>query len=79
MQSYSPEYFVSVELCRLGPKTLCQVQVTGSGHYLPPYAGNLDILNCAALEVIKKIMNAPLVYDVTLRDGSHANKHSFYS
>ena len=55
VRSYSPGYFTSVDLRRLGDKTICQVQVTGSGHYLPAYAGNLDIINCAALEVIKKL------------------------
>lgn len=52
---YSPGYHTSIDLRRLGAKTICQVQVTGSGHYLPAYAGNLDIINCAALEVIKKL------------------------
>ena len=55
VKAYAPGYFVSVDLTRLGPKTFCQVQVTGSGHYLPAYAGNLDIINCAAIEVIKKL------------------------
>ena len=55
VRSYSPGYYTSVDLCRMGTKTMCQVQVTGSGHYLPAYAGNLDIINCAALEVIKKL------------------------
>lgn len=55
VRSYSPGYYSSVDLRRMGAKTICQVQVTGSGHYLPAYAGNLDIINCAALEVIKKI------------------------
>ena len=52
---YSPGYYTSIDLRRLSTKTICQVQVTGSGHYLPAYAGNLDIINCAALEVIKKL------------------------
>jgi len=55
VRAYSPGYHTSVDLRRLGHKTICQVQVTGSGHYLPAYAGNLDIINCAALEVIKKL------------------------
>ena len=54
-RGYVPGYHTSVELKRLGGKMMCQVQVTGSGHYLPAYAGNLDIINCAALEVIKKL------------------------
>ena len=55
VRSYALGYYTSVDLCRLGSKTICQVQVTGSGHYLPVYAGNLDIINCAALEVIRKL------------------------
>ena len=55
VRAYSPGYYTSVDLRRMGAKTMCQVQVTGSGHYLPAYAGNLDIINCAALEVIKKL------------------------
>lgn len=55
VRSYSPGYYSSIDLCKLGAKTVCQVQVTGSGHYLPAYAGNLDIINCAALEVLKKL------------------------
>jgi len=55
VRSYSPGYNTSIDLCRMGAKTICQVQVTGSGHYLPAYAGNLDIINCAAMEVIKKL------------------------
>lgn len=55
VRSYAPGYYTSVDLCGLGAKTMCQVQVTGGGHYLPAYAGNLDIINCAALEVIKRL------------------------
>ena len=55
VRQYVPGYFVSVDLRRLPLKTMCQVEVTGSGHYLPAYAGNLDIINCAALEVVKKL------------------------
>ena len=52
---YVPGYCLSVDLKQLGAKSMCQVQVTGSGHYLPPFAGNLDIINCAALEVVKRL------------------------
>ena len=54
-RSYVPGYRKSVELKQLGEKIMCQVQVTGSGHYLPEYAGNLDIINCAALEVLQRL------------------------
>lgn len=54
-RSYVPGYRQSVELKQLGAKIMCQVQVTGSGHYLPAYAGNLDIINCAALELLQRL------------------------
>lgn len=54
-RNYVPGYHTTVELKQLGSKMICQVQVTGSGHYLPAYAGNLDIINCAALEVIRRL------------------------
>ena len=53
-QMYVPGYQKTVELKKLGAKTMCQIQVTGSGHYLPTYA-ETDIINCAALEVIKHL------------------------
>lgn len=55
MRQYVPGVNASVQWKQIGPKTMCQVEVHGSGHYLPPYAGNLDIINCAALEVVRNL------------------------
>jgi len=32
------------------------VRVRGAGDYLPPYSGNLDIINCAAIECTNKLV-----------------------
>lgn len=32
------------------------VKVKGCGDYLPPYAGNLDIINCAAIKITEKLI-----------------------
>jgi len=40
---------------RHGLKTMVLLQVTGAGHYLPEYAGNLDIMTSAALATGEKL------------------------
>ena len=40
---------------RHGLKTTVLLQVTGAGHYLPEYAGNLDIMTSAALATGEKL------------------------
>ena len=32
------------------------VKVKGTGDFLPPYAGNLDIINCAAIKICEKLL-----------------------
>jgi acetaldehyde dehydrogenase len=53
VQAYVPGYNLVLEpLIESGNVTLA-VQVYGSGDYLPEYAGNLDIINSAAIAVAK--------------------------
>lgn len=55
IQEYVPGYRVIVEPTMLQTDTLTlTVQVEGSGDYLPRYAGNLDIITCAAIEIAEK-------------------------
>jgi acetaldehyde dehydrogenase len=34
---------------------MLSVKVKGRGDYLPPYAGNLDIINCAAIKILENL------------------------
>lgn len=54
VQRYVPGYELVVEPYMLSPKTVsATVKVTGAGYVLPEYAGNLDIINAAAVETAK--------------------------
>ena len=54
VQSYVPGYELVVKPYMLNQKTVsATVKVTGAGYVLPEYAGNLDIINAAAVETAK--------------------------
>ena len=49
MQQYVPGYQIIVSPVFETNRIFISVQVRGVGDYLPTYAGNLDIINCAAI------------------------------
>jgi acetaldehyde dehydrogenase len=49
IKHYVPGYKLLIEPIMDGNKVTVMVQVEGLGDYLPKYAGNLDIINCAAV------------------------------
>ena len=54
IQRYIPGYEVIVWPKLDNGRIVTMVRVTGSGDYLPSYAGNLDIINCAAIAVAEE-------------------------
>lgn len=54
IQQYVPGYEVIVEPTYDNGVLLTTVKVIGLGDYLPKFAGNLDIINCAAIAVAEK-------------------------
>ena len=53
MQGYVPGYQLIVPPIVQDGRVVITVKVKGAGDYLPPYAGNLDIINCAAIKIIE--------------------------
>lgn len=49
LQAYIPGYQLIVEPMIENERLVVMVRVRGLGDYLPSYAGNLDIINCAAV------------------------------
>jgi len=49
IRNYVPGYQLILEPTVEGGRMVCMVRVDGLGDYLPKYAGNLDIINCAAI------------------------------
>lgn len=57
IQSYVPGYQLVVPPVFEHNRIVVMVRVSGLGDYLPIYAGNLDIINCAAVAVAEHFAN----------------------
>lgn len=51
IQKYVPGYRLLYEPVFENGRLTTAVEVIGQGDFLPKYAGNLDIITCAAIEV----------------------------
>lgn len=58
LKLYVPGYQLIVPPTLEGGKVVITVKVLGNGDYLPQYAGNLDIINCAAIAMAERIATA---------------------
>lgn len=56
VQTYIPGYSLLCEPLYDLDRVIVMVSVIGSGHYLPKYAGNLDIITSSAIKVAENIM-----------------------
>jgi acetaldehyde dehydrogenase len=54
IKSYVPGYTITVEPFLEGDHITTCIEVTGAGDYLAPYAGNLDIITAAAVNVAER-------------------------
>jgi len=61
MQQYIPGYQMVIAPIFENNRIMVMIRVKGLGDYLPSYAGNLDIINCAAIELAEKIAKKELV------------------
>ncbi|MFP3154901.1 acetaldehyde dehydrogenase (acetylating) [Lachnospiraceae bacterium ZAX-1] len=54
VRQYVPGYHLLLEPVYENGRITTAIEVTGMGDYLPKYAGNLDIITCAAIETAEK-------------------------
>ena len=56
MKTYIPGFNIIVKPQWIENRLITTIMVKGAGDYLPPYAGNLDIINSAAIFAIKDLL-----------------------
>jgi len=61
LQKYVPGYRILTGPIYENERLTITIQVQGSGDYLPRYAGNLDIITCAAVEMAEKYVTGRVV------------------
>ena len=54
IRSYVPGYKLTLGPIFENGRLIVMNEVEGSGDFLPKYAGNLDIINCAAIAVAEE-------------------------
>ncbi|CAN7625845.1 acetaldehyde dehydrogenase (acetylating) [Pseudoduganella sp. LjRoot289] len=55
LKTYVPGYQLIVPPTLDGGRVVTTIKVMGNGDYLPQYAGNLDIINCAAIAMAERL------------------------
>ena len=61
LQKYVPGYRVVLGPLFENGRVTTSIEVTGSADFLPPYAGNLDIITCAAIEIAESYAKRKLL------------------
>jgi acetaldehyde dehydrogenase (acetylating) len=56
LKKYIPYYELVLPPTITDDVLVLSIKVKGSGDYLPEYAGNLDIINCAAIEITRNLI-----------------------
>lgn len=56
LRTYIPYYELTIPPVINDDVLVLSIKVKGVGDYLPEYAGNLDIINCAAIEITKRLV-----------------------
>jgi acetaldehyde dehydrogenase len=56
LKKYIPYYEMILPPKEENGIIVMSVKVKGTGDFLPPYAGNLDIINCAAIKICEKLL-----------------------